>query len=1066
MNGGYVARPMVRPSPGRGSWKHPRVPRWDRTGSGPSARARLPWSSWLAAGVALLVVLSGNAVAQPLSAAPSVGPVAASLPTSAAAAIAPDGYTTIPTTLTVSHAPANLSSQFWGTTVNNEVRMFHGETNAVNATPARVLVWPGAMAGEDYDPLTQTHYNTYNGTPTPALTNESQFVQLCKATHCIAIVQVPAEIDSTSIAESIVNYTEVNLSFVPAYWMIGNEPELWSHWKVPWKKWATQYTTGPDPTQFGDEVVQYVKAIRAVDNTTPILGLPASGCTCGYYTFDQWIAGVLAVTGSQIQAVAFHEYPAGWLGTGNGSLQDFYATLQGAASIPTRMVAARAAVQSACAKCNVSVFISELGAALSWSAYGPYAIGFSGALSLASQITQAMDVNLSNIDLFATELATTNSWFDSSGHARPDYALYTEILDHLGSEAFAANFTGLSHTVYGIDTIAPNDQGRQDLLVVNDNISHSIVFSPKFAGPAGSAPVEAWNWNGSIHYSVANATGWVEPYTPNPVPLELSGGLPSNYTIPPQSLVLFEAYPAGSTYVRVAENGVPSPTPWYARVGPNFYTTTAGNLSLLLPTGSYPIGSVGVPLPIGGKELTPSEQLGPFVSSPTYVSGRYTNVTIDFVDQWRVNVTASPSEGGTAQPDVGWWNASEPLHLTAAPVTGYAFQGWSGWGPGSYNGSNRSITIVPAGRVVEKARFAVGIEVVLWESGLPQNTPWSVTIRGFTTNASSQFLDVYEPAGTYGFSVSPIPGYRILPRNGSFTVVNAVQLVEVRFVLITPPGPTFPVTFQITGLPAATPISITVRGATESSPVINALSPIRFDLLSGAYAYQVGYVAGYHPDVPTKTFDVVGGPLTVEIPFIPTVYAVTWEASGTRAGMNWSVDFNGAADVATSAWVSTTLPNGSYSYVIELPSNYTTTPRTGVFDIAGASALLPLTFTLLEFPMQFQAAGLSTSDGWSVRLGNLTQSAASGGSSFMAANGTYTFDVHAPAGYYAIPSHGNLTVAGAGAPIEITFHLSSEKPSAALVAALTTGALSASLWIGVSVFLGFLTFRGLRRRGG
>ncbi len=442
--------------------------------------------------------------------------------------MAPSVGTTLNTTLSVGNLVANLSSQFWGATINNEVRVFRGETSSVNATPARVLVWPGAMAGEDYDPLTDTHYDTYSGAPIRALTNESQFVAMCKAVDCTAIVQVPAEIDDPSLAEAIVNYTEVNLSFHPAYWMIGNEPELWGHWQVPWKNWPTTYTNGPDPTQFGDEVLAYVKDIRAVDNTTPILGLPASGCTCGYYTFDQWISGVLKVTGNKIQAVAFHEYPAGWLGTGNGSLQAFYGTIQSSANIPIRMAAARAAVQSACPGCNVSVFISELGSALSWSTYGPYAIGFSGSLSLASQITQAMDVNLTNIDLFAAELATTNSWFDPTGHVRTDYALYTSIFDHLGTQAYPVNFTGLGHSLYGIDTLAPGDSGRQDLLVVNDNISHGITFTPQFAGPSGSLAVAGWSWNGSIHYTRANGTGWVEPYTTTPIPLEFPDGLPGD----------------------------------------------------------------------------------------------------------------------------------------------------------------------------------------------------------------------------------------------------------------------------------------------------------------------------------------------------------------------------------------------------------------------------------------------------------------------------------------------------------------------------------------------------------
>ncbi|MCI4340760.1 MAG: hypothetical protein L3K11_00030 [Thermoplasmata archaeon] len=1023
------------------------------------ARSRTPW---LLVGVVLTVVLSSGAIsAENTPRSGSVSGMARPL-AHAVPLIAPAFSTSIGTSLSVNSSSVNLSSQFWGTTVNNEVRMFRGETDAVNATPARVLVWPGAMAGEDYDPLTQTHYDTYSGAPIHALTNEPQFVQMCKATHCTAIVQVPAEIDDPGYAEKIVNYTEVNLSFVPAYWMIGNEPELWQHWQVPWADWPTTYTAGPDPTSFGHEVLDYVKAIRAVDNATPILGLPASGCTCGLYTFEQWISGVLKVTGPKIQAVAFHEYPAGWLGTGDGSLLDFYGTIQGDASIPTRLVAARQAVVSSCASCNVSVFISELGSALSWSAYGQYAIGFSGPLSLASQLTQAMDLNLTNIDLFATELATTNSWFDPTGHARVDYALYTGMLNHLGTEAFPVTLAGLDHTLYGIDTLAPQDHGRQDLLVVNDNITHAISFSPQFAGSSGSSPVQAWSWNGSIHTSAINGTTWVEPFTTNPLPQEFSGGLPGNYTLPPQSLVLFEAYPSGATYVRVLDSGVPSGTPWYAGIGPNFYATTAGNISLLLPEGQYPVSSVGIPLPMGGKELNPSEQLGPQPEPPARVSGPYTNLTIEFLDQWRVGLTPSPSNGGTIQPAVGWWNSNRSLNLSATPALGYAFVGWSGWGPGNSSGAHRYITVTPTGRIVEKARFVVGQRVEFVESGLPAGIPWSVTVREFTTNSSRGNLSVYEPAGTYGFALSDIPGYRSIPQNGGFTVSSGSSVVRVRFDLITPPPPTYAVTFQISGLPAATSVSITIRNTTETSV---GPSPV-FDLSNGSYAYQVGYVDGYHPDVPMKTFHVGGGQLTVPVPFARTTYRVLWLANGTREGMNWSVALDGQPMAATSAWVSTSLPNGTYGYAIELPANYSATPRTGEFRVGGFPVAVTLYFALLEYRASFNATGPGALGPWSVRFGNLTQIASTGGPSFLAPNGTYTFDVHAPAGYFAAPSHGRLTVAGPSAAMMIQFDPISDRPSAALVAALTSGAMWTSVWMGVSIVVGFLALRSVRRRDG
>lgn len=963
-------------------------------------------------------------------------------------------------TLTVGNLTATLGPDFWGTTVSNEVPMLRNEADAINATPSRVIVWPGAMAGEDYDPFTDTHYNTYSGVATPAVASEAQFVQLCRAIHCTAIVQVPAEIDNPSFAESIVNYTEVNLSFHPAYWMIGNEPELWEHWKQAWKSWGSGYTTGPTPTQFGDEVLAYVNDIRKVDNTTPILGLPASGCTCGYYTFSQWISGVLAVTGNKIQAVAFHEYPAGWLGTGTGSLLDFYVTIQTSVNIPTRIVSARAAVQSACKGCNVSVFVSELGSALSWSTYGQYAAGFSGAISIAAQMTQAMDVNLSNIDLFAAQLPTSNSWFNQTGYARPDYALYTHILNRLGPQVYPVNLTGLGLSLYGVATNDPNDAGRQDLLVVNANITHAVQFSPQFPDGVSTAPVEAFYWNGSIHTTKSNGTTWVEPYTPEPLPQLDASGLPGTYVLPPQSMVLFESYPGGGTFVRLQAQNLPVNTSWFTTVGSRFYQTTDANLSLLLAPGSYPVQGESIPLPTGGREHHPAERLAPFAPNPLAVDGTYTNASVAFTPQWSVNVSASPVDEGTAQPDVGWANASQPVNFTATPAAGDVFTRWSGWGPGSYNGSQRTITLVPTGRINETAHFEVGTPAIFIAQGLPIGTAWSVTTRGFTTNTSGASMIVYAPNGTWGYHIGSIDGYRILPQNGSFSAPGFDTYV--RFVKITPPQPQYAVQFQVTGLPSGMTVAITVRTV---SAVAGIVVPA-FSLINGTYAYQVGYVAGYHAAVPLKQFNVTGGPLTVTVPFLPTVYDASWQATGLWSGANWSVVVGGSAMSPNGSWVTGAFVNGSYPYVVVVPSNFSVTPRTGWLNVTGGRATVLLNVSLLRFAAGFAAVGPGASEGWSVRLGNVTTAAAENRSEFVLPNGSYTYDVHPPSGDYAVPSHGTLTVAGATPLVSLKFYPVSNKPSAALVAQLTAGALIASAWIGLSVVLGFAVVRRARRRRG
>lgn len=1017
------------------------------------ARRRPVIGSLLALGFAVLIGLPASAVAQAPTSGSDVG----------GRAIAPlTATSTIGTPLVVNASSVNLSRTFWGTTVSNEVRPLHGEANDLNATPARVLVFPGAQAGDDFDPLTNTHYDAYSGASSKAPTTEAQFVQLCKATNCTAIFELPAEIDDPSYAEKIVNYTERNLSFTPAYFMIGNEPELWYHWKAPWSQWPYSYSGGPTPTQFGQEVVQYVKAIRHVDNTTPILGLPASGCSCSAWTFEQWISAVLNVTGNMIQAVAFHEYPAGWLGTGDGSLHDFYGTIQSAAGITPRVAGARQAVKdSTCTNCsNVSVWISELGAALSWSAYGPYADAYSGALSIAAQLTQAMDVNLSNIDLFAAELGTTNSWFAPSGFPRPDYTLYTEILDHLGTQAFPVRLPGLDQTIYGIDTIAPADHGRRDLMVVNVNITHPIAFTPQFAESAGTAPVEAWVWNGTIHTSSANGTTWVEPATVEPVPVLFPDGLPANFTLAPQAMVVFESFPAGGTYVRLSERGVPAGTPWFVTVDGVAHRAVSPNVTLLLAPGPYAVGAAPIPLPVGGKEYHPVERLAvyPYTSLP--IAGAFTNATVNFVPQWRVNLSASPSAGGTLSSDVAWWNASQPLTVSVAQTTGYAFLRWGGWGAGAYNGTGRTITITPTGPVKEIARFVVGNQVNLEETGLPAGAPWNVTVRGFTTNGTGNEITVYEPDGRFGFQIHTIPGYRATPKDGGLHVAAATLLVPIRFIRITPPQPAYSVNFQVSGLPASTPVSVTIRGVTHTA---SAFEP-PFHLTNGSYVYSVNYIPGYHLDTNVHTFQVTGGGALFGLHFVPTVYRATWEAYGAEPWMNWSIALAGVPLVANSSWISTTLLNGTYPFSVSVPSNFTATPRTGLLEIVGGAVVLPVSFHLLEFPTAFVASGLDGSDAWSVRLGDQMAPSSGNGPSFMAANGTYTYDVHPPSGFYAVPSHGTVTVAGGAAPIEVQFHPSSIHPSAALVASLSSGALAVSVWLGLSIAAGFVLFRTVGRR--
>jgi hypothetical protein len=291
--------------------------------------------------------------------------------------------------------------------------------------------------------------------------------------------------------------------------------------------------------------------------------------------------------------------------------------------------------------------------------------------------------------------------------------------------------------------------------------------------------------------------------------------------------------------------------------------------------------------------------------------------------------------------------------------------------------------------------------------------------------------------------------------------VNSIgAFVPVRFVALTPPAPEFPITFRISGLPAAWSVSIAVRGTIE----LGGIGAATFLLSNGTYAYQLGYEPGYHAVTGIKTFEVAGGPLTVNVEFVPTVYRVLWTPNGSRAWMNWSVTVNETTLWGGVTGVSTTLENGSYTYQIDVPSNFTTTPDSGVLLVDGSAARFSPVFSLLEFAARFAVGGPEPSGPWTVRLGNSTLQGTRNGTSFLEANGTYTFDVHPPSGEFAVPSHGNLTVAGTVPPQVIQFYPTSERPSAALIAQLSAGAMWVAICLGGAGGLVFVALRGIRHQ--
>ncbi|MGI0071458.1 MAG: hypothetical protein ACRECT_05265 [Thermoplasmata archaeon] len=1064
--------------------------------SGPASRGGT------AAGFTLSESLAGAANLS--SSGSTLSPVGASEPRAPAAPIVPVG-------LTLSPAAVSVNSSFWGTTITPRARLLPDEGEFVSATPTETVVWPGAFAGDLYDPISEEMYTDGGGTPTSPTTSEAQFVVWCKSINCSAIFQVPGEIDDPAFAAEVVRYTEVNLSFQPAYWEIGNEPQLWKHWDLPWNSWAPTGKLNPPrtptPQQYATEVASYVTAMQAANFATSfanqplrIVGIAAAARGTGAGGFLSWINETVAVDGPNISAIAFHEYPAGGGQLQDVTLAEFYASLTSPTGLPSRLESVRQAISYTVGRTcphtcsSLPVLVTEVGTALSKRAYGQdFSSGFPGALATTAEMIQGLALNVSNADLYAGVLGTNNSWMNFTGSVRPVYVAYASILDHLGSEATPVTLSGLGESLFGIATLASTDRDRSDLLIVNANVTSAAAFTPQLPGYSAGSPVEVWYWNGTPANEVVDGT--VVPTatstTPAPVAQFFPLGLPANWVLPPQSLVLFESYPTPAAPVELSESGLPEGTFWFAaaasgdpRAGGNTSSQT-----LFLPVGptSVTIGPVSVS---AAERFVPEGADPNDLLIPLDVPAGGTNVSIPFVVQWALNVSADGSGEGFVAPASAWWNAGEPLQLDARPAVGYVLSRWtvtehlpSGTTITNVTRGEPSISFTANGSTTAKAIFEPGFPVEFTETGLPSGIAWSVIVRSTFTeseNVTSQSdgvpvsetshrtVDLNQSSGsatdvivvdesnaTYGFSVGPTAGYRSVPVGANVTVAGAEVIVSVSFV----PTPRYSVTFVETGLPSGTVWSITLPNASHGASVTYSSNGSTLWIPAeepGNYGYSASSLPNYRAQPPSDGFNLTGPGLVVPLEFAPVLFEVVWEETGLGPNLTWSVDVNGQPFYSSGAWTTAHLMNGSYTFRIPNADDYVAGDPPSALAVRGNPIVIPFQFVRASFPVSFAIQGGAAGSTWTVRLGNTSLDGATTLAAFAEPNGSYTFNVTAPTGDRAQPSHGVLTVEGEPQTIHVV--LSPVGPrsvpawwSLVAPALLATGLLGAAAWATIKV---------------
>ena len=504
-------------------------------------------------------------------------------------------------------------------------------------------------------------------------------------------------------------------------------------------------------------------------------------------------------------------------------------------------------------------------------------------------------------------------------------------------------------------------------------------------------------------------------------------------------LINFTAAPPGTYSVTFAETGLASGTPWSVTLNGATQSSSTASIVFTEPNGSYTF-AVGT---VSGYTASPS-------TGTVTVAGTAVTQSISF--------TPAPPSGeypvtfaqtglpGNASWGVGLFQGVFPPTSAVLLVGGEA-QGASfelALPNGNYfwvvSATNSSYIASPAmgNLTVASSPLTVGVlftvltpttthyPVTFTETGLPGGSTWGLSMNGTVSSASAGSPITYSVVnGTYYYTdvSTTATGYEATVPDGSVLVNGHGVTVSVDFIHA------YPVLFTETGLSSGTLWEVTLN---ETEAFGSAGSSIGFSLPNGTYPFTVS-ATGYTASPASGTVTVSGASVSKAITFTPVVpppmYTVTFTETGLPAGAYWGVAIylDGSTSSAYGAYgaaatVSTSVPNGNYSWVVGLVSvsGYVAQPPAGGFTVRGAGASQSLSFAyapsehsvfFAEYSYWFFGQyGVPNGTSWSVTLANVTQSTTGMFVVFNEPNGTFSYTITPPAGYVAVPGTGTFTV--------------------------------------------------------
>jgi hypothetical protein len=871
----------------------------------------------------------------------------------------------------------------------------------LNATPFTVLRYGAAWADEENWTVPPPGC-FHNGAARcwNATNDVVGFADLCRSeARYYCILGVPAEINSVATLAYLVLWLQNETGWRPNCWAIGNEPQVWTHFNLPWSSWSPEDSSLATAAQFAQVVRNYTATLRSIDGpATCIIGLESDSVPS---EIGSWTAAVAAAA-PNVTSVAMHQYP------------DFRCNGQSTAQILGlhNLTATERAYNEAVANASgipVQVHEFNLGDGPSPSACQPFIQGSVGAVFASAVVAQALAGDVPELTYFHFDCATQDCLVsNTTGVATRTYDLYSQLLGQMElNKTWNVTLSGGGAGTYAV--LGGDGAESRTLLVSNARPATGLNLSePSFVPPG---------WDIQTYYQAPNASVAVSSVTTNA----------TTFAVAPESTLLVHYWNHGGE--RFTETGLPPGVGWNVNVSGDPSRSASGtagvdgSLFLSLPNGTYSL-SVASDNSSWAPSYPPSFSVNTTVGN---VSVAFTLVAYNVTFRETglpSGLTWSVELDGTSRA-IATDGGSDALDFPAEPNGSYAYsaEGPAGW---TTSGSTSNGTLVVRGgnSEVNLTYVPVTYGVSLQESGLPAGLAWSATVDGATesleTNGSVDALSFgARPNGTYPYSVATVPGWTegTLPLYGNLTVAGGVWTQTLEYA-----PPSYPIRFQESGLPAALAWSVTFDGVTKAATTDGGTDALKFaPAPNGSYPYVIGSVPGWHQrSLPyTGVRVVAGAAVSVALAFKEVLYAVTLREKGLPEGTSWSAVIAGISQSTTGTSMSVRLPNGTFSYTVGNVANYSRTPQ-GSLVVAGGPVGHTVTFSLVKYAVTFRESGLPYGTAWTVDVGGTLSSSTKAKLTVHLANGTHPYTVETVAGYTP-PPPGSLTVEGLPLSVTVTF---------------------------------------------